>query len=72
MTTTTGSTSDNPHRLHIAIVGAGLSGLALAHGLLLDPARRFDVHVYERDTLAFDSERGGYQLRINGDGLRAL
>ncbi|KAF2767995.1 hypothetical protein EJ03DRAFT_262084, partial [Teratosphaeria nubilosa] len=59
-------------RLQIAIIGAGMSGLALANGLLKDPAGRFDVHLCERDSLAFDSERGGYHIRINANGLSAL
>jgi 2-polyprenyl-6-methoxyphenol hydroxylase-like FAD-dependent oxidoreductase len=61
------------HRqIKVAIIGAGLSGLAVANGLLKDPANRFDVQVYERDTIAFDSERGGYQVRISSNGLGAL
>ena len=64
---------DRKHRqVRVAIVGAGISGLAVANGLLKDNAGRFNVQVYERDTIAFDSERGGYQLRICGNGLDAL
>jgi salicylate hydroxylase len=59
-------------RIKVAIIGAGLSGLAVANGLLNDPSGRFDVQVYERDTVAFDSERGGYQVRISSNGLGAL
>ena len=59
-------------QIRVAVIGAGLSGLAVANGLLKDPAGRFDVQVYERDTIAFDSERGGYQIRISGNGLAAL
>ena len=70
------STNDNentkPRQIRIAIVGAGLSGLAVANGLLKDSSGRFDVQVYERDTIAFDSERGGYQVRISSNGLGAL
>lgn len=62
----------SPRQIKIAVVGAGISGLAVANGLLKDPAGRFDVQVYERDTIAFSSERGGYQLRISGNGLKAL
>ena len=61
-----------PRQIRIAIIGAGLSGLAVANGLLKDPSGRFDVQVYERDTIAFDSERGGYQVRICSNGLGAL
>lgn len=59
-------------KIKVAIIGAGISGLSVANGLLKDPANRYDVQVYERDTIAFDSERGGYQLRISGNGLNAL
>ena len=76
ITTITSSTSDNENtksrQIRVAIVGAGLSGLAVANGLLKDPSGRFDVQVYERDTIAFDSERGGYQVRISSNGLGAL
>lgn len=60
------------NQIKVAIIGAGISGLAVANGLLNDPAQRFDVQVYERDSVAFDSERGGYQLRIAQNGLDAL
>ncbi|KAK5633899.1 hypothetical protein RRF57_009613 [Xylaria bambusicola] len=59
-------------KIRVAIIGAGLSGLAVANGLMRDPAGRFDVQIFERDTAAFDSERGGYQLRISLSGLNAL
>ncbi|KAF9871029.1 hypothetical protein CkaCkLH20_11446 [Colletotrichum karsti] len=62
----------NQRKVRVAIVGAGISGLAVANGLLKDPADRFDVQVFERDTIAFNSERGGYQLRISINGLNAL
>jgi 2-polyprenyl-6-methoxyphenol hydroxylase-like FAD-dependent oxidoreductase len=61
-----------PRQIRVAIIGAGLSGLAVANGLLKDPSGRFDVQVYERDTIAFDSERGGYQVRVSSNGLSAL
>ena len=67
-----GSTLEKHQLIKVAIVGAGISGLAVANGLLKDPAGRFDVQVYERDTIAFSSERGGYQLRISSNGLDAL
>ncbi|KAK2023936.1 FAD/NAD(P)-binding domain-containing protein [Colletotrichum zoysiae] len=64
---------DSDHRkIRVAILGAGLSGLAAANGLLNDPAGRFNVQVFERDTIAFSSERGGYQIRISANGLKAL
>lgn len=76
MSSSISSNNDNentkPRQIRIAIIGAGLSGLALANGLLKDPSGRFDVQVYERDTIAFDSERGGYQVRICSNGLGAL
>lgn len=69
---TNGNENEKPRQIRIAIIGAGLSGLAVANGLLKDPSGRFDVQVYERDTIAFDSERGGYQVRISSNGLGAL
>lgn len=66
-----GAMSDAP-RLRVLIVGAGLSGLCIANSLLRDPAQRFDVSVFERDTVAFDSERGGYQIRLGQDGITGL
>jgi salicylate hydroxylase len=68
----TKTTTSNHGQIKVAVVGAGISGLAVANGLLKDPAGRFDVQVYERDTISFSSERGGYQLRISGNGLDAL
>lgn len=59
-------------KIKVGIVGAGLSGLAVANGLLNDPKMRFDVQIFERDSMAFDSERGGYQIRIAANGLDAL
>lgn len=65
-------TSDEPARkVRVAIIGAGMSGLALANGLLKDPSK-FDVTIYERDSVAFDMERGGYQLRMAAGGVEAL
>ncbi|KAI7968406.1 hypothetical protein EIK77_010568 [Talaromyces pinophilus] len=63
---------ENSRKIRVAIIGAGLSGLAVANGLLKDPAGRFDVQVFERDTVAFNSERGGYQLRMSATGVNAL
>lgn len=53
--------------LRVLIVGGGLGGLCLAHGLL---ERGHDVLVFERD--ADLSRRAGYMLSINGDGGEAL
>ncbi|KXT08507.1 hypothetical protein AC579_9217 [Pseudocercospora musae] len=64
--------SDTKRSIRVAIIGAGLSGLTLANGLLRDTLQRYDVQVYERDTVAFTSERGGYQIRIGAPGLEAL
>lgn len=75
LVTDTGRALQEGHQsrqIKIAIVGAGISGLAVANGLLKDTTARFDVQVFERDTIAFDSERGGYQLRISEGGLNAL
>lgn len=63
--------SDSP-KIKVAIIGAGISGLAVANGLLRHDDDRFDVQIYDRDTIAFDSERGGYQIRISGNGLGTL
>lgn len=65
------STGTQP-KIIVGIVGAGISGLAVANGLLNDPGLRYDVQVYERDTIAFDSECGGYQIHIASNGLIAL
>lgn len=59
-------------KIKVGIVGAGLSGLTVANGLLNDAEMRYDVQIYERDSIAFDSERGGYQIRIASNGLSAL
>ncbi|KAI9317328.1 hypothetical protein DFJ73DRAFT_803791 [Zopfochytrium polystomum] len=62
--------------LSIAIVGGGIGGLALAHGLMRDARRSgldrgVRVQVYERDETA--SARGqGYLLGLNADGIKAL
>jgi 2-polyprenyl-6-methoxyphenol hydroxylase-like FAD-dependent oxidoreductase len=53
---------------HVAIIGAGLGGLALAQGLSR-AGIAFDV--YERDP-APDSRIQGYRIRIDADGQRAL
>lgn len=63
---------DSHRKIRAAIIGAGISGLAVANGLLKDQTDRFDVQIFERDTVAFNSERGGYQLRISANGLKAL
>ncbi|HIH2644050.1 TPA: NAD(P)-binding protein, partial [Burkholderia cenocepacia] len=49
------------HDIHVAIVGAGLGGLALAQALK-QAGIAFDV--YERDA-AIDSRRQGYRIRID-------
>jgi 2-polyprenyl-6-methoxyphenol hydroxylase-like FAD-dependent oxidoreductase len=55
-------------RRHVAIIGGGTGGLALAHGL-----RRagVDVAVYERDRTRSDGLHG-YRVGISPDGSRAL
>lgn len=67
---TTNKTSK--HRIRVAIVGAGIGGLATANGLINDPLQRFEVTIFERDNAQFISERGGYQLRVCGNGLDSL
>jgi 2-polyprenyl-6-methoxyphenol hydroxylase-like FAD-dependent oxidoreductase len=53
--------------LHVLIAGGGLSGLALAQGLLKDG---HTCEVFERD--ADDSRKIGYYLHMNADGGEAL
>ncbi len=53
--------------LHVIIAGGGLSGLALAQGLLKDG---HTCEVFERD--ADDSRKIGYYLHMNADGGEAL
>ena len=53
--------------LHVLIAGAGLSGLALAHGLLKDG---HTVEVFERDPDF--TRKTGYMLHMNGFGGNAL
>lgn len=62
--------SNQPFR--VAIIGGGLSGLCLANALLGDEQQRYEVQIYERDNASFDSERGGYQIRLGQDGIDGL
>jgi 2-polyprenyl-6-methoxyphenol hydroxylase-like FAD-dependent oxidoreductase len=55
------------HPLHVLIAGGGLSGLALAQGLIKDG---HTCEVFERD--ADDSRKIGYYLHMNADGGEAL
>ena len=52
----------------VTIVGAGLGGLTLAHGLL---RRGFDVAVYERDPHP-DARSQGYRIQLDEPGLTGL
>jgi 2-polyprenyl-6-methoxyphenol hydroxylase-like FAD-dependent oxidoreductase len=52
----------------VIIVGAGLGGLALAHGLL---RRGFDVAVYERDPHP-GARPQGYRIQLDEPGLTGL
>ncbi|WP_116209227.1 FAD-dependent oxidoreductase [Streptomyces olivoreticuli] len=54
--------------MRVLIIGAGLAGPCLAHGL-----RRHgvDVELFERDP-AIDARAQGYRIHINGDGDAAL
>ena len=54
-------------KLHVLIAGGGLSGLALAQGLIKDG---HTCEVFERD--ADDSRKIGYYLHMNADGGEAL
>jgi 2-polyprenyl-6-methoxyphenol hydroxylase-like FAD-dependent oxidoreductase len=53
--------------LHVLIAGGGLSGLALAQGLIKDG---HSCEVFERD--ADDTRKAGYYLHMNADGGEAL
>jgi len=53
--------------LHVLIAGGGLSGLALAQGLIKDG---HTCEVFERD--ADDTRKIGYYLHMNADGGEAL
>lgn len=57
----------SPQSLHVIVSGGGLSGLALAHGLIKDG---HDVTVIERDTDL--NARAGYYLTLNDFGGKAL
>lgn len=54
--------------MKVAIIGAGLSGLALIHGLR---QAGIDAHVFERHGSAADRP-ASYGIHLNADGLRAL
>ncbi|RKS79913.1 2-polyprenyl-6-methoxyphenol hydroxylase-like FAD-dependent oxidoreductase [Motilibacter peucedani] len=54
--------------MRVVIIGAGLGGLCLAHGL---HGAGFEVAVYERDTRA-GAAPASYGIHLNADGLRAL
>jgi 2-polyprenyl-6-methoxyphenol hydroxylase-like FAD-dependent oxidoreductase len=54
--------------MHVVIVGGGIGGLTLAHGLL---RQGISVEVYERDRFA-GSRFEGYRIDIEEMGLRAL
>ncbi|MGA5821708.1 FAD-dependent oxidoreductase [Kitasatospora sp. NPDC094028] len=54
--------------MRVLIVGAGLAGSCLAHGLL---RHGHDVRLFERDP-AIDARAQGYRIHINGDGDAAL
>lgn len=54
--------------MKVAIIGAGLAGLTLAHGLRQSG---IDVEVFERNASAADHP-SSYGIHLNADGLRAL
>jgi 2-polyprenyl-6-methoxyphenol hydroxylase-like FAD-dependent oxidoreductase len=54
--------------VRVAVVGGGVSGLALAQGLVRDGV---EVTVYERDA-ALDTRRQGYRIHLDGRAGRAL
>ncbi|KAJ3254862.1 hypothetical protein HK103_006756 [Boothiomyces macroporosus] len=51
----------------VAIIGAGLSGLTLAHLL----KGKYNVTVYERDE-SYSARKQGYRIGINSDGYQVL
>jgi 2-polyprenyl-6-methoxyphenol hydroxylase-like FAD-dependent oxidoreductase len=56
------------NELPILIIGAGISGLAFAQGLLKS---RIPFRIYERDP-ALNSRNQGYRFRVHGIGQEAL
>lgn len=58
----------SPTDLPVVIVGAGISGLALAQALL---RRHIPFRLYERDAL-FDERLQGYRVQISKAGIEAL
>ncbi|MGW4243950.1 FAD-dependent oxidoreductase [Nocardia sp. NPDC004722] len=54
--------------MRVLIIGAGLAGPCLAHGLR---ANGHEVRLFERDA-ALDARAQGYRIHINGDGDAAL
>ncbi|MEW2380541.1 FAD-dependent monooxygenase [Micromonospora sp. NPDC047707] len=61
--------SQNGRRLRVLVVGGGVGGLCLAHGLR--QADVADVTVFERDASA-EGRMQGYRLRISPEGEAAL
>jgi 2-polyprenyl-6-methoxyphenol hydroxylase-like FAD-dependent oxidoreductase len=57
-----------PPTLPILIVGTGISGLALAQGLL---KANIPFILFERDP-SFTTRSQGYRVRINSTGISAL
>ena len=54
-------------RLRVGIIGGGIGGLSLAHGLIQDG---FSVMIFEQNTVASDT--GGYRLHLTEKSLEAL
>jgi 2-polyprenyl-6-methoxyphenol hydroxylase-like FAD-dependent oxidoreductase len=52
----------------VLVAGAGVSGLALAQGLV---KRGIDVRIFERDP-ENDTRTQGYRFRISQEGINAL
>jgi 2-polyprenyl-6-methoxyphenol hydroxylase-like FAD-dependent oxidoreductase len=57
-----------PDAIDVIIIGAGLSGLALAQSL---SRNRFSYKVYESDT-SLNARAQGYRVRISDEGIQAL
>lgn len=59
---------NKPDKIHVAIIGAGLGGLALAQGLRKN---NISFQIFEKDA-AVNSRTQGYRIRIDQTGQKAL
>ncbi|KAI8804819.1 hypothetical protein BJ742DRAFT_822560 [Cladochytrium replicatum] len=65
------STFSPSHPMRIAIIGGGMGGLALAHGLMHESRGYLRVTVYERES-PNRARPQGFLLGVNPDGMRSL